>query len=177
MKVKHTIYSSFGILLIAACLPAMGCDSSSSNGEAQDSLQEAGLAECPALAPAYSSCEKLDGILPPFFQSVVIETHPNGYLFTTTTDQGPLETRYIPDRVVRLGSDFHSLADGTLLPDLPALESSYCEEGMLFRNEVTILPDQAIAQEELMMSIGDQGELLFQIIVNGELLLEAQCFE
>ena len=176
-RIAHLIYSSCGTLVVVLCLSTTGCDSSASNDEAQGGLEEAGLAACPMFAPAYSSCEKIDGILPQFFQTVEIETHTRGYLFTTVTDQGPLETQYIPDRVVRLGSDYHALADGTQLPNLPALESSYCEDEILFRNEVTILPDQELAQEEIMMSIGDEGELLFQIVVNGELLLEAQCFE
>ncbi|MEM9492982.1 MAG: hypothetical protein AAGC55_27785, partial [Myxococcota bacterium] len=131
----------------------------------------------PAFARANASCEKTGGVLPQIFQTVAIEPLASSYVFVTETDQGALETQYIPDGIVRLGSDYHTLPDGTVLVDLPALESSRCGDGALTRTEVTVLPDGQVVHEEIQMWIGDDGELVFLIDVDSQRLLEARCSE
>ena len=169
---KTTRYSNIrttGLFLLGCSVLLAACEPADEDRET--------LAECPTFAPTYSSCEATGGILPQFFQTVAIEPLGDSYVFLTETDQGPLETHYIPDQVVRLGSDYHTLPDGTLLPDLPSLESSHCEEGTMFRTEVTVLPDGQVAHEEIRLWIGEDGELIFQLDVEGQRLLDARCVE
>lgn len=133
------------------------------------------LNACPKFQHSYSSCQKVGGAMPQFFSSVKIEQKDDGFAFLTETDVGPMPTEYIPDRVVRLGSDYHYLDDGTVLPELPAHESSYCDQGTIHRSEITFLPDNTYAQEEITMEINEDGVLAFELIVGEELLLSATC--
>lgn len=133
------------------------------------------LKVCPKFQPSYSSCQKVGGGLPSFFSSVQIEQKDDGFAFVTETDMGPTLTEYVPDRVVRLGSDYHYQDDGTVLPELPAHESSYCDQGTLHRSEITFLPDNTYAQEEITMEINDDGVLEFELIVGEDMLLSATC--
>ncbi len=135
------------------------------------------MEECPVFQPEYSSCEKTGGSLPQFFETVAIETMLDGFTFTTPNEQGVQVTEYIPDRVFRLGSDYHVTETGDFLPDLPSLETSFCEEGVMIRREFTVLPDDTLASERLTMNVDEDGTLLFEIQVGGELLLSASCFE
>ena len=161
---------------------ATGCADVSA-GELQPDADDASdqdgydaLAGCPVFEASYPTCEKVDGLLPPFFESVSIVADDQRFAFTTTQLDGEsLETLYIPDRVLRLGSDYHATPDGELLPDLPSMETSYCEEDRLVRREFTVLPDRQLAEEQIDMWIDEDGDLQFVFVVNGELLMEARC--
>lgn len=130
---------------------------------------------CPPFQRSYSKCEKLGGFLPNYFSSVKIKKGLKAYKFTVSTTHGLVEFNYIPDKIVRLGSDHHYLDDGTVYQDLPSHESYYCKELKLFGNELTILPDHSIAHETFIMEIDDKGKLLFEAKVNGDLLFKAAC--
>lgn len=138
-------------------------------------VQASRLSACPKFETSYSSCQKTGGAMPQFFSSVQIEQKEDGFAFVTETDMGPMPTEYVPDRIVRLGSDYHYLEDGTVLPELPAHESSYCDQGSIHRSEITFLPDNTYAQEEITMAITEDGVLEFQLIVGDDTLLSAAC--
>lgn len=133
------------------------------------------LNACPKFQPSYSNCQKVGGAMPQFFSAVQIKQQDGAFNFITETDMGPLPTEYNPDRIVRLGSDYHYQQDGTVLPELPAHESSYCDEGVLHRSEITFLPDNSYAQEEITMEINEDGVLEFELIVGEDTLLNATC--
>ena len=133
------------------------------------------IPRCPRFKRDYSNCQKTGGVLPEYFTSVEIKLRRRAFHFTTQTFQGPQSTKYIPDRIVRLGSDWHHLHNGTVLPDLPSHESSFCEAGTLFRSEVTFLPDDTFVREELQIKVAENGKLMFEITVGDEVLLQASC--
>lgn len=138
-----------------------------------------GFAGCPDFKKAYTSCEKIDGSQPPFFESLQIVKTETLFEFTTKLLPGlpfdEMTTQYHPDKLIRLGSDNHYPTNSTPLVDLPSHEASYCEDGKLFRSEVTFLPDNTIAQELITMEVNDQDGLSFKLQVDGELELEASC--
>ena len=138
-------------------------------------VQASPLSACPKFETSYSSCQKTGGAMPQFFSSVQIEQKGNSFAFVTETEMGPMPTEYVPDRIVRLGSDYHYLEDGTVLPELPAHESSYCDQGSIHRSEITFLPDNTYAQEEITMEITEDGVLEFELIVGDDILLSATC--
>ncbi|MBX2800613.1 MAG: hypothetical protein KTR31_23235 [Myxococcales bacterium] len=96
-------------------------------------------------------------------------------MFRTLTSHGVQTNVYIPDGLVRIGSDYHYLPNGDVLPDLPSLEASACEAGRLHRRELTVVPSQTLASEQLTMHVEEQGALQFEIHVDDSLLLRATC--
>ncbi|KAL3901697.1 MAG: hypothetical protein SGARI_006033 [Bacillariaceae sp.] len=86
-----------------------------------------------------------------------------------------MKTEYHTDKVIRLGSDNHYPEDGPPLENQPSHETSYCEDGTLYRSEMTFLPDNSVAQEVITMSINDDEEHVFELNVNGMLALSASC--
>lgn len=179
---KSMIQDLASVAVCTVFLAATGCAEASADElepDADDVSDQDGhdaLAGCPVFEASYSTCEKVDGLLPPFFESVSIAADGQRFAFTTTQLDGEsLETLYIPDRVLRLGSDYHTIPDGEVLPDLPSMETSYCEEDRLVRREFTVLPDRQLAEEQIDMWIDEDGELNFVLVVNGDLLMEARC--
>ena len=135
---------------------------------------------CPDFLASYSTCTKTAGTQPEFFESVTIAELDDRYQFSTVILPGfgldVFVNQYFPDRIVRLGSDSHTLPDGTFLQDLTTHESSRCEDGVLFHSEITFLPDNTIAQGLLTFELSaDAQTLFFEAEVDGVVELAATC--
>mmetsp|Transcript_47079 Transcript_47079/g.87449 ORF Transcript_47079/g.87449 Transcript_47079/m.87449 type:complete len:174 (-) Transcript_47079:48-569(-) len=149
------------------------------SSSSSDDIEEGRAFEgCPEFNTEYN-CQKTDGTLPQFFQGVKIKKADTHYKFTTKVLPGlpidELKTEYHTDRVIRLGSDNHYPDDGAPLENLPSHETSFCENGVLVRSEMTFFPDNSVAQEQITMHVNDQEELVFELVVDGALALKASC--
>ena len=125
---------------------------------------------------SFETCSKTGGQMPEFFVSVDVDVSDEAVVFNfLTRDHGPVSLPYHPDGLVRRGTDYHYLADGTVLPDLPAHEAAYWEENRLIREEITYLPDNTYVLETNTLEMNADGQLSYQLHIDGELWLSATC--
>lgn len=129
-----------------------------------------------SLRSSYEKCEKTSGHMPKFFESVAVDHTEKTIKFTVTTvEHGVFTLDYHPDGIVRRGTDYHYLKDGTVLPDLPSHEASFWKDGALVREEVTYLPSGQYALETNTLTVGDDGALSYELRLDDEVLLTAVC--
>lgn len=128
------------------------------------------------LKSSYATCQKTGGELPEFFESVSVEWSGENITFKPMIkDHGEIKLTYYPDGIVRRGEDYHYLADGTIMPDLPAHEASYWDDETLVREEVTYLPDNTYVLETNEFNVGNDGKLTYELIVDDKTMLTAAC--
>lgn len=145
-------------------------------GTLANAMQQDAPASWQAPSLSYEVCQKTGGQMPEFFRSVNIQTTSETITFAfQTKEHGEISLEYIPDGIVRRGTDHHYLDDGTILADLPAHEASYWQDGHLVREEVTYLPDNTYALETNKLFIDDDGVLQYELNVDGDLWLSATC--
>lgn len=125
---------------------------------------------------SFDTCSKTGGQMPEFFESVDVDVSEDAVVFNfVTKEHGPISLLYHPDGIVRRGTDYHYLADGTVLPDLPAHEAAYWEENRLIREEITYLPDNTYAIETNTLEMTENGKLTYELSINGNVALAAYC--
>ena len=149
-------------------------------GCALSALLSAAMADVPAswenLKPVYETCRKTGGDLPGFFETVSTEVTAEEIIFKPLIkDVGVIEMTYFPDGIVRRGEDYHYLADGTVLPELPAHEASFWKDETLVREEITYLPDNTFVLESNLFNVSEDGTLTYELIVDSKTMLTAAC--
>lgn len=156
---KHLIASS-ALLTLTGILPA--------------------LADAPAnwvaAQGSYETCQQTGGEMQNYFESVELTVDAHSVTFLVETNgHGQITTVYHPDGLVRRGSDFHYLKDGTVLGPIPSHEATFWDIGELVKEEVTYLPGKTYAEEENRVALGDGKVLNYVLHVDGKLWFSASC--
>ena len=113
-----------------------------------------------------------------FFSAVRIERNEDHFLFRTAMPgQQTLETRYYPDRLVRIAEDFHFTEDGEMIR-IPSHESAYCDADTIHGQEMGFLPDGTVTRETFTIKVSRQAGfhyIHFDMTINGEDVMSAFC--